>query len=173
MDLASRQPLLLSTPGSIRTLNMLRILLGAGFHVTFMPTAAQRFPRYPARLRALGVDVLPPRDSGAAGWNLRGRVGDGCPYDVILVARRDMYLSVLGALERQCPGLPRLYDTVDLHYLREARDAITADAGAGGSSAASTSQVGEVVKVRVERAALSNNRFACCVISLWMVAAGH
>ncbi len=28
-------------------------------------------------------------------------------------------------LAKQCPGVPTIYDTVDLHFLREARDIIT------------------------------------------------
>ncbi len=28
-------------------------------------------------------------------------------------------------IAKQCPGVPVIYDTVDLHFLREARDVIT------------------------------------------------
>lgn len=136
--------------GSIRTLNMLRILLNASFNVTFVPTVPQCHPKYPAHLQALGVDVLPPRSGRSGGWRLTGRGSDGCPFHLVLVARRNVYLSMLGALERQCPGLPWVYDTVDLHYLREARDAITAGADRGlrttAASGAGASQVGAVVQ---------------------------
>lgn len=49
-----------ATAGSVRAWNILRVLLGEGYHVTLVPTAGGREPRYAARARALGVDVQTP-----------------------------------------------------------------------------------------------------------------
>lgn len=109
-------------PGSIRNINILRILLEQGYHITFVPTAYGRDTRYTARVRAMGVDVQTPVTSPSQ-WQFvyRGR----CLFDVIYVARRAVYLEAQRVLQKQCSGVPIVYDTVDLHFLREARDAIT------------------------------------------------
>ena len=58
--------------GSIRTLALLSILMGEGYHVAFVPLGnatephAHPHPRYSARLRAMGVHVFPR--STPAGW---------------------------------------------------------------------------------------------------------
>ena len=41
------------------------------------------------------------------------------------VARRLVYEVAQGQIGTHCPGVPLIYDTVDLHFLRESRDAIT------------------------------------------------
>lgn len=50
-------------------------------------------PRYPAQARFLGVDVLPI-----------GVEFEGCPFDVVLVARRDIYGPMQTKIASQCPG---------------------------------------------------------------------
>jgi hypothetical protein len=73
-------------------------------------------------MRHLGVLVYPKMDP--ARWPLARN--DRCDFDVALVARRDVYLAAEGALAEHCAGVPIVYDTVDLHFLREARDVLTA-----------------------------------------------
>ncbi len=61
--------------GSIRTLNMLRILRSLGFYIMYQPmVSAGRLPKYTAQARAIGIDVLPvvPTDL----WNLT--IGGRC-----------------------------------------------------------------------------------------------
>jgi hypothetical protein len=74
--------------GSIRNLNILKILLAEGYHVTLVPTAAGRDARYKARARAMGVDVVTPITLPDK-WQFvyRGK----CLYDIIYVARRAVY----------------------------------------------------------------------------------
>ncbi len=72
--------------------------------------------------RSLGVRLLPKMEPSQWPVARNGR----CDFDVILVARRDVYLAAEAVLSRHCPGVPRVYDTVDLHFLREARDVLTA-----------------------------------------------
>lgn len=105
-------------------MNMLRILLDEGFHVTFAPLA-WRNPRYSALNRLHGVHVIPA--SHPLKWANETellRKGE-CMYDAILVARRGIYQKARDVLAAACPGVPIIYDTVDLHFLREARDVIT------------------------------------------------
>ena len=132
------RPLLL--PGSIRSLHMLEILVEAGYQVTFLPVV-QREAAYEAALRALGVHLIPA--TPPADWRLQR--GGACMFDAILVARRFTFQTVRAAVDAQCPGTPLIYDTVDLHFLREARGALTHaqlypssgdDGGEGGQEAA-------------------------------------
>lgn len=80
--------------GSIRNLNILKILVAEGYHITFVPTASGRDPHYTARVRFLGVDVQTPVTTPDK-WQFvhRGR----CMYDVIFVARRAVHQLVGGA----------------------------------------------------------------------------
>jgi len=144
--------------GSVRTLNALRILIANGYRVSYQPTAGGRESRYLVAARALGVDVLPllPPDQ----WRLRGaaaaafgpRGGGGassssssssltpfssaCLYDAIVVARFYVYERAAAALRSGCPGTPLVFDTVDVHFLREARMALSAEAAAASKLAA-------------------------------------
>ena len=104
--------------GSIRTVSMLQMLLAMRAHVTFAPLDARRHPRYAAMLRYMGVEVVAP---------LRRLVfhqregGQGCRYDLILVARRECYDEVFRTLQSVCTAVPKIFDTVDLHFMREAK----------------------------------------------------
>lgn len=152
--------------GSIRTLNALRLLIGSGFRVSYQPTAGGRDARYLVAARNLGVDVLPllPADqwrlradggaaaaaarAAAAGGNGNGNGNGGnpssssssssnaCLYDVIVVARFYVYERAAAALRAACPNTPVVFDTVDVHFLREARMAISAEAAAAARLAA-------------------------------------
>jgi GT2 family glycosyltransferase/glycosyltransferase involved in cell wall biosynthesis len=145
--------------GSIRTLNALRLLIGNGFRVSYQPTAGGRDPRYMVAARNLGVDVLPllpadqwklRADGGAAAAAARAAASGGsaaaaassssssnaCLYDVIVVARFYVYERAAAALRAACPGTPVVFDTVDVHFLREARMALSAEAAAAARLAA-------------------------------------
>ena len=107
--------------GSLRTFNILRLLLRAGYLVSFRSLSGGRAQRH-AELRRLGVQVLPvePIDD----WKLTDSKG-ACLYDVAVVSRRNVFAGSLEALKAQCPDIPVVYDTVDIHFLREARVALT------------------------------------------------
>lgn len=106
--------------GSVRNVAIMRALLTEGYGITFLPSVP-RHPKYEVALRDMGVAVLPaaPVDQ----YSLTS--GGKCVYDVILVARRAIFQASEGALKEQCPDAPIIYDTVDLHFLREAREALT------------------------------------------------
>lgn len=107
--------------GSIRTAALLQILVHAGYHVAYQPTAS-RDRKYTVHSRTAGVYVLDPRP--AAQWNLVGEHGQ-CMYDAIIIARRYVFAAAIPVVQAQCPGVPIIYDTVDLHFLRESRDTLT------------------------------------------------
>lgn len=54
---------------------------------------------------------------------------DRCKYDAIVAARRDILQPSIETIKKQCSCVPLIYDTVDLHFLREARDMLTHSSG--------------------------------------------
>ena len=139
----------LALPGSIRNINIMKMLLSEGYALSFQPTAA-RAPKYKAVVRSMGVHVMPVAPPHT--WELSDKTG--CLFDVIFVARRGVFEKAAEAIELHCPHTPIIYDTgelvcrglgagaelaarrtlvtpsrawlaVDLHFLREARDALT------------------------------------------------
>ncbi|MEW5297743.1 MAG: hypothetical protein WDW36_000928 [Sanguina aurantia] len=117
--------------GSVRSFAMLKILLDAGYDVSFMPME-YRMSRYRVSARHLGVDVLAPYANGAAFAKLtmkKAGGGGGCPFDAIILAHRYVFELIGDAVLAACPHIPFIYDTVDLHFLRETRSAITSSPG--------------------------------------------
>jgi hypothetical protein len=110
----------------VRNINFLKILLDAGYHVTFIPTAFGREHHYTTQLRHMGVQVFP--SMGPEWWQL-SRDGK-CIYHVIMVARVEIFELVKPTLDQHCKGVPIVFDTVYLHFLQQARDAMTAQAAA-------------------------------------------
>eukprot|EP00887_Chlorella_sp_A99_P006816 scaffold2.g6816.t1 len=123
--------------GSVRAMNLLRILLAEGYHVSFAPSA-WRDHKYSALARMQGVHVVPAAKPEEWTTEEVGFLVDPseCIYDAILVARRTIYQRARDALAAACPGVPIIYDTVDLHFLREARDVISALNASAKSGAA-------------------------------------
>ena len=104
---------------------MLRILLAEGYHITFAPYA-WRDPKYTVFARLRGVHIIPPSKPEKWAEKHNFLLEGECIYAAILVARRAIYLRAREILAARCPGVPIIYDTVDLHFLREARDVISA-----------------------------------------------
>ena len=127
--------------GSIRTVSMLQTLLAMRAHVTFSPLDTNRHPRYAAALRYMGVEVVPlqrltyhrVQQQGRGNGDESSSAGGkrGCRYDVMLVARRECFDAVYEALQHSCTSVPRIFDTVDLHFMREAKAADFQKAHAG------------------------------------------
>lgn len=103
--------------GSVRTVNLLRILFKHGVSVTFQALKGNESPVYIAGLRFLGVQV--PRARPAGDWRLS--TNGECLHDAFIISRRDVALQTLLKVQLFCPGVPVIYDTVDIHFLREAR----------------------------------------------------
>jgi glycosyltransferase involved in cell wall biosynthesis len=104
--------------GSVRLVALLTILRQLGYRVSFMPENLAWIPKYTARLQALGVEVLhhPWIDSMESGLR---RQGDR--LDLVIVSRHYVLSPLLGDIRRHCPNARVVFDTVDLHFLREQR----------------------------------------------------
>jgi len=104
--------------GSVRMMGMLRALRTMGYGVLFVPDNRHRHEPYTRALQDLGIEVLyggKPLDQLLT--QIRGDV-------VAVIASRVMvargYLFEMRVL---LPDVPFIFDTVDLHFLREQREA--------------------------------------------------
>jgi GT2 family glycosyltransferase/glycosyltransferase involved in cell wall biosynthesis len=100
--------------GSHRMFELLQLLKDLGFGVTFVPQNSIVIPRYQEALAALGVEVL-------------GGPGELDPYieqvgsalKVVIFSRPTVAWANYPMIRTLVPDAPIVYDTVDLHYLRE------------------------------------------------------
>lgn len=106
--------------GSLRMVNILRLLREDGWRVTFMADNRRATRGEIALLGRLGVEVLcKPFSPSLAGW-LRQHGG---ALDGALLCRHYVAASHLPLLRRMAPAARIVFDTVDLHFLREQRAA--------------------------------------------------
>ncbi len=106
--------------GSLRIVQMIRLLLSRGHRVTFIPDNLLVWPPYFQDLQSMGVEVVcpPSYDSVDAYLERHGRA-----FDLAIVCRSGIAAKHLAALRRLAPGARMVFDTVDLHFLREEREA--------------------------------------------------
>jgi len=106
--------------GSLRLVNLMRLLVEEGAHVVFMPANRAHAGRYTHALQQLGVETwYAPFARRAPAW-LREH---GPRFDAVLVSRHYVASEFLPLLRRHAPQARIVFDSVDLHYLRERRAA--------------------------------------------------
>ena len=106
--------------GSVRMLNVMRLLKSSGYAVHFLPDNRAHNGRYTEDLQALGVEALyHPFVSDPIAW-LRMR---GAELDAIILSRHYVAINYIGLARLYAPQARLIFDTVDLHYLREQRAA--------------------------------------------------
>ena len=104
--------------GSLR----LRYLLGCfgklGYGVTFFADNRGHAGSYTTDLQQAGVEVIyrPWLDSLHDFFSKRGS-----EFDFVMISRHYVAANYISLLERYCPEAKFIFDTVDLHYLREER----------------------------------------------------
>jgi glycosyltransferase involved in cell wall biosynthesis len=120
--------------GSRRLWEILSLLVEGGHHVTFVPShmvvdGGSR--RYLKELQALGVMTYALDPAGGwppPGMNLHPiHVADGVlrgqPFDLAVGSFHYATLPLIHAARKLAPGLPVLADSVDVHFVRERREA--------------------------------------------------
>jgi O-antigen biosynthesis protein len=136
--------------GSLRMIEMLRALRELECKVTFVAENREYRQPYVADIQALGVEVLfhpfvPPiaeflEKSGHA-------------FDVILLSRATVACPYIATARRFAPRAKLVFDTVDLHFLREERKA-ELDGSATGSAAAAFTRKQELDAIGIADATL-------------------
>lgn len=106
--------------GSIDTLQYIRMLQGLGYKVVFCPHDLAHAERYTRDLQAMGVECLYRPYLQSLEAHLEA-VGD--QYDLVMLERVHFAAQHMGVVRRLCPKAKVLFNTVDLHYVREERQA--------------------------------------------------
>ena len=136
--------------GSLRLVNLMRLLIEEGAHVVFVPANRSADGAYTQALQALGVECWhAPRMARFPAW-LREH---GPRFDVALVSRHYIASEMLPLLRQHAPRAKLLFDTVDLHYLREHRAAELSD-DATAMRAATRTREQELALIRAADATL-------------------
>lgn len=106
--------------GSLRMFNLIRVMRDLGWRITFVPDNLLRIEPYVEGLQAIGVETLyaPYVPSLDAHLTESGRL-----YDVVILSRLETARRHLDRVGRLAPQAAVVFDTVDLHFLRERREA--------------------------------------------------
>ena len=106
--------------GSVRMLNLMKILKADGHHVTFVADNLDGDPKYAALLTSAGVEVLHSKFAGSVRKVLRER---GQTLDAVIVCRHYIASQYVNTVRTAAPKAKVIFDTVDLHFIREEREA--------------------------------------------------
>lgn len=118
--------------GSLRMLHIMRALIGIGAHVTFMPDHFSPTQPYTRELQEMGVKVM----YGALDVRAElATIGPG--LSMAIISRPHTAGRWLDLVREYAPAAKILYDTVDLHWLREMRRNAVESAHAGENGAQS------------------------------------
>lgn len=104
--------------GSLRMWRILEILKGLGCKVTFIPSNLEIQEPYGSALQQMDIEVLcaPLIDSIDKHLAQYGQY-----FNVIFLSRAEVAHRFLGLVRTHIPSALLVYDTVDLHFLREER----------------------------------------------------
>jgi GT2 family glycosyltransferase len=107
--------------GSIDIYNIMLFLREMGFQVTFIPEDNFLYmPKYTPALQRVGIEVLYAPYYTSVEQHVKD---SGNRYDLALLLRIGVVERHLKTIKKYCPQAKVLFHTVDLHYLRLAREA--------------------------------------------------
>jgi GT2 family glycosyltransferase/glycosyltransferase involved in cell wall biosynthesis len=135
----SRTPTPDKDAGSADTVNYMRLLQGLGFKVTFIP--ADNFfadGRYTSALQEIGVECLYSPHLASVNAHLAEQ---GMDYDLVFLCRANNAARHVENVRRYCPKARIVFYTVDLHFLREQRQAKLQGSAALARAAVRTRQL--------------------------------
>ncbi len=104
--------------GSLRMSNLFAILQELRFKVTFAAINLEAPQPYVSDLQKRGVEVLYSPHVKSIARHLKR---EGGVYDLVILSRADAAAKVMPTARRYCRNAKIFFDTVDLHFLREAR----------------------------------------------------
>jgi GT2 family glycosyltransferase/glycosyltransferase involved in cell wall biosynthesis len=104
--------------GSVRLTNLMQCCRDLGYNLTFFADNRDYAGNYSRDLQKSGIEVLyhPWLDSLHDFFRDRGS-----EFDYVFISRHYIAVNYIALLKRYCPGAHFIFDTVDLHYLREQR----------------------------------------------------
>ena len=110
--------------GSVRMMEFIRGIKRRGHHVTLVPDNMEVFSPYLENLQSEGVEVIhrPCYDSVEDYLIQHGR-----EQKLVIISRADVASRHMALVRRHAPQARIIFDTVDLHFLREDRQARLGD----------------------------------------------
>lgn len=105
--------------GSMRARRLMKLMVELGYRVDFLPDDGRPAGRYTDELGADGVRVHHVAGGRRARWLREHAPG----YAAIIVSRYHLAEPLFPLLRQIAPDTLRILDTVDLHHLRERREA--------------------------------------------------
>ncbi len=113
--------------GSLRLVNLIGLLQEEEAHVVFLPADRKHAGDATAALQCMGVEAWhTPHVDSIPAW-MRAH---GPRFDTVIVSRHYVLREFLPLLRRHAPQARVVFDSVDLHFLREQRAAeLSGDAG--------------------------------------------
>jgi len=107
--------------GSILALNLMRMLGDLGFRVTFVPELNMTFAgHYTHALQALGIDAVYSPLCYSLDELLQKR---GHEFDVVVLCRANIAGRYIEKTRELAPKARIVFNTIDLHFMREMREA--------------------------------------------------
>ncbi|MGC1324019.1 MAG: glycosyltransferase [Candidatus Udaeobacter sp.] len=106
--------------GSLRMFQILKILHRLGHRVTFLPDNLADMPSYTCELQKRGIQVVHhPYVKRVRDY----LISHGRMFDVVVLSRCDFARKHIEDVRLHAPQSRIIFDTVDVHYLREQREA--------------------------------------------------
>ncbi|WP_460732455.1 glycosyltransferase [Lysobacter tyrosinilyticus] len=106
--------------GSLRLVNLMQLLREEDAHVVFLPSDRAHAGHYTEALQQSGIEVwYAPFVDRATTWLRR----HGRRFDTVIVCRHFVANEFLPALREHAPQARIVFDSIDLHYVRERRGA--------------------------------------------------
>ncbi len=104
--------------GSLRLVYLFDCLVDLGYRVTFLPDNKAYAGRYTQDLQSAGVEVVSGEWLGSLHSFFSKR---GHEFEFVMISRHYVANNYVTLLRRYCQQARFIFDTVDLHYLREQR----------------------------------------------------
>jgi GT2 family glycosyltransferase/glycosyltransferase involved in cell wall biosynthesis len=107
--------------GSIRMLNLLDLLRSQGYHVTFIADNLEYVEKYVHQLQQKGIEVYHTDWANGSVKSVLKQLGRD--LDAVFVCRHYILKNYIDLLRELAPRAKVIFDTVDLHFVREEREA--------------------------------------------------
>ena len=104
--------------GSVMVFNHLKIFQSLGYKVTFAPDNLQRAEGYTANMQRIGIECLYWPQTKSIKSHLEER---GKDYDLVFITRADVAAKHGDDVRTNCPRAAIIFNTIDLHFVREQR----------------------------------------------------
>jgi glycosyltransferase involved in cell wall biosynthesis len=122
---------------SVTAMLLLRIFVNLGYAVTFLPAGLKYEAGYYEALVAEGVEVILDTQTPSSHDWVRHHAHE---YEICFLCRGPVAWPFLEILNECAPQVKRIFNTVDLHYLREMREAEISGAEGKKAEAARTKE---------------------------------